>query len=88
MNITEDITKLFDELKHQRDEIQLQLHLANMEVKEEWEKVELKWPEFERQLQEMADDTKETSQEIIHASKIIGDEISTAYKRINERLSK
>jgi len=36
----------------------------------------------------ITDDTKEASSDLIHATKIIGDELKETYKRISERLEK
>ncbi|MGR9045754.1 MAG: hypothetical protein ACU83N_10690 [Gammaproteobacteria bacterium] len=81
-----ELEKLTDQIKHQRDEIQVQMHLAGMEAKEEWEKAEKKWDEFMIKAEEIKDDTQETTEELVTATKIIGDEITQAYKRIVERL--
>ncbi len=87
MNIKKEFDELTDALKQQRDEIEVQMHLASMEAKEEWEKGEEKWGEFVDALGVITDDTKETTAELIHATKIIGDELKETYKRISERLS-
>ncbi len=87
-----DLIKEFDELaekvKQQRDEIEVQLHLASMEAKEEWEKAEKKWEDFVDTLGAITDETKETGSEIINATKVVGDELVETYKRISERLGK
>ena len=40
-----DLKNLIDDLKQQRDEINVQLHLAKAEVRDEWDKLEPKWEE-------------------------------------------
>lgn len=86
-----DIKKEFDELteivKQQRDEIEVQLHLAGMEVKEEWKEAEKKREQFFDSLGVINDDAKEISSELIHATKLIGDELVELYKRISEKIS-
>ena len=86
MEILKELEKLSDNIKHQRDELQVRMHLAGMEAKEEWEKAEEKWDEFKIKAEEIKDDTQETTEELVTATKIIGEEISQAYKRIVERL--
>ena len=86
MNIKKEFDELTDALKQQRDEIEVQMHLAGMEAKEEWQKGEEQWGEFVDALGVITDDTKETTAELIHATKIIGDELKETYKRISERL--
>jgi len=41
MNIPSEFENLTDKLKQQRDEVNVQLHLATMEAKQDWNK---EWP--------------------------------------------
>ncbi len=86
MNLKKEFDELTDKLNQQRDEIQLQLHLASMEAKEEWQEAEKSWGKFVDSLDVISDDTKEASAELIQATKVIGDELKEAYQRISERL--
>jgi len=87
-----DFKKEFEEaaevLKRQRDEIEVQIHLASMDAKEDWQKAESNWGEFVDALGEITDDTKEASDEVLKATKIIGDELKETYNRISHRLSR
>lgn len=86
MELKKEFDELSKTLKQQRDEIEVQIHLASMDAKEEWHKSEKKWGEFIDTLGVITDETKETSTEVIHATKVIGDELSEAYIRIKKRL--
>lgn len=86
MNIEKELTTLFDRLKEQRDEIEVQLHLAGMEAKEQWQEVAPKWEHFIDELGVINDSAKETTQELLHATKVIGDELHGAYSRIIDQL--
>ncbi len=86
MNVKKEFDEITESLKQQRGDIQLQIHLANMEAKQEWKKVEKNWDKFVDSIGVITDETKETSTEIIHATKVIGDELKDAYGRISERL--
>ncbi len=86
MDIKKEFDELTDALKQQRDEIEVQMHLASMEVKDEWKNGEQKWGEFLDALGVITDDTKEASADLIHATKVIGDELKETYKRISDRL--
>ncbi len=88
MNLQKEFDELTDKLNQQRDEIQLQLHLASMEAKEEWQEAEKGWGKFVDSLDVISDDTKEASAELIQTTKVIGDELKEAYQRISERLGK
>ncbi len=86
MSLQDDIQELMDTLKKQRDEISLKVHLASMDAKEEWEKAETNWGKFSAKAGEIYDDTVETTDELIDAAKVIGEELSEAYQRIKQRL--
>ena len=86
MNLKNELDELTDTLKQQRGEIQLQIHLASMDAKQEWQKAEKNWDKFVDGLGIVTDETKEASAELIHSTKIIGDELKEAYRRIAERL--
>lgn len=87
MNTLKEIEKLSDKLKVQRDEIELKLHLASMDAKKEWEKAEDKWSHFKDKLEDIGDETKETTEEFVAATKVVGEELKTAYQNIVKRLS-
>ncbi|PKM12602.1 MAG: hypothetical protein CVV13_04630 [Gammaproteobacteria bacterium HGW-Gammaproteobacteria-3] len=86
MEFLKELESLTDKIKHQRDEIKVKIHLAGMEAKDEWEKAEEKFAEFKSKAEEIKNDTQETTEELVSATRVIGDEIGQAYKRIIERL--
>ncbi len=86
MSIQDEIRELTETLKNQRDEIALKVHLAGMEAKEEWEKAEKNWDHLSAKAGEIYDDTIETTEELVEAAKVIGDELANAYQRIKKRL--
>jgi len=87
MAIKKEFGDLYKKLKVERDEIKLQLHLASMEAKEEFEKAEKQWVLVKARANEIADDTKETTQEFIAKARIVGEELKDTYHRIKQRLS-
>jgi hypothetical protein len=87
MPIKIELDNLLEKLMSQRDEIILKLHLASMEVKEEFEEAEKKWETLKIKATEIADNSKETSEELIAKAKIIGEELKEAYERISKRLT-
>jgi hypothetical protein len=88
MDLKKEFDELTDVLKQQRDEIEVQIHLASMEAKDEWHKAEQNWDQFIDGMGVITDDAKETSAELIQTTKIIGDELKNTYARISERLKK
>jgi putative cell wall-binding protein len=87
MTMKIEFDTLLEKLKSERDEISLKLHLASMEAKEEFEEAEKNWDQLKIKAAEIADDSKETSEEFIAKAKIVGDELKEAYSRISKRLS-
>ena len=88
MSVREEFEILLDKLKIERDKLNLQMHLASMEVKEEFAEAEKQWEHVRAKAAEFADDTKEASEELVTKAKVIGEELKEAYQRINTRLSK
>ncbi|WP_432741090.1 hypothetical protein ABXJ76_13100 [Methylobacter sp. G7] len=87
MSIKEDFDNLLDKLQIERDEINLKLHLASMEAKQEFEEAEKTWHRLKIKATEIADDSVETSEEFIAKAKIVGEELKDTYYRIGKRLA-
>ncbi len=85
--MNEDIEKLWDKIKTQRDELRVQAHLAKAEFKDEWEELEHKWDAAEKNLHHFQQETKETTEDIKKTAKIVMEELSSAYDRIKDRLN-
>ncbi len=88
MSIKEEFESLLEKLKVERDEVNLKLHLASMEVKEECKEAEKQWIQVKAKAAEIAADTKDASEEFIAQARIVGEELKDTYHRINKRLSK
>lgn len=87
MDMKAEFDQLITNLKQQRDEINVQLHLASMEAKEEWEKADAKWDELNKKINDIADEAKETGEEVITNAKTVAEELGYAYDRIKQRLN-
>jgi hypothetical protein len=53
------ITGQLEELKTLRDEIRLELHLASMELRDEWQKIERELPDKSRAAEQIRDAANE-----------------------------
>jgi chromosome segregation ATPase len=80
------LEKLWQDIKTQRDELRLQMHLAKAELKDEWETLEKKWPEAESKLEKFADNVEESAEELRESLGVIGSELKDTYQRIKTRL--
>ena len=89
MNIEQMIErseKVFKELKMERGELKVQLHLLNMDAKEEWEELEKKYEKFKTKASIVADATEDSAGEVVEALKLVGEELRKGYKRIRNSM--
>ena len=76
-----------EKLKTERDEINVKMHLASMDAKEEFAEAEKKWEQVKVKMAEIADEAVDTSEDYIAKAKIVGEELKDSYSRIIKRLS-
>ncbi|MGR9044162.1 MAG: hypothetical protein ACU83N_02630 [Gammaproteobacteria bacterium] len=88
MNIKEELEKFADGLNQLRDEIKVQMHLASMESRQEWDKAEKEWSHFRSQLDKISGEPKGNVDDLISKAKIVGEELNETYRRLKDRLSK
>ncbi|MEQ1621202.1 MAG: hypothetical protein ABL919_07325 [Methylococcales bacterium] len=86
MAVKEDFENLLAKLNTEREEINLKLHLASLEARDEIEQAEQQWQQIKNKAAEIADESKETSEEFIAKAKIVGEELKETYQRITQRL--
>lgn len=87
MSLKNEFDSLLGNLASAREELQLKLHLASMDAKEEFDEAEKQWQQVKNKAAEIADESIETSEEYIDKAKIVGEELKDAYQRIAKRLS-
>lgn len=76
-----DVADLKRDLKKLRGEIQLRMHLASMEAKQEWDELETKWQRFTSRAA-----LDETAESVGDALELLGEEIKRGYKRLRAAL--
>jgi uncharacterized protein (DUF342 family) len=86
MNVQQEFEKFRDGLLQQRDELLVQLNLAKLDAREEWERTEAKLEEFKAKLDTVAEEAKDASDDVWTSAKMLGEEIRNAYDRIKSRL--
>ena len=85
-NLKTEIAELVEKLRHERDELNLQLHLAKAEAREEWWYLEKKWEHFQENSAIVGDAALEASQEIGAATHKLGEELKNGYQHIREAI--
>ena len=81
-----DFDDLFEDLKKNRDELRVQIHLASMEVQEDWQELEKKMEGFSSKAKQFANEAelKETSAGLGEALTQVGRELKAGYERIRD----
>lgn len=87
MELQKEFSELVETLKTERDELMVKLHLASMDVKDEFNTLDEKWDVISEKAAEVADDAVEVSEEAIAKAKVVGEELKEAYNRVRARLS-
>jgi len=84
--VTEQIAKTLEHLKQQRDELQVQLHLAKADAKDEWTRLESQWDEIKPKLEAAREEVGKTAESVGAALGLAIDELKKGYERLRSRL--
>ena len=84
--LPENIGELLEELRKSRDELRVQMHLAALEVREDWDALEKKWDHFHGRAEQVGEATGEAAEDIGEALGLVGEELRKGYKRIRKSL--
>ena len=79
-----DLERLADELKEQRDELRLKLHLAKAEARDEFERLEKRWEHVRGKLALIAKEAGAASKDVGEATRLLLHEIKAGYHRVRE----
>ena len=79
---------LIEELKQKRDELRVQINLASMEARDEWQELEAKMEELTTKAKDLADEAGlgETGEGVGKALGELGREIKLGYERIRNAI--
>ena len=81
------LENLISNLKRERDELQLQMHLASMDAKDEYERLSGKCDELWNQFQPFRSAVGETAQNVCSALTLAADELWVGFKRVRKSVS-
>lgn len=82
----EFLTESISSLKQQRDELRLHLHLAGLEVKEEWDALDSKWRSLNDHFEPLKSAVGETSKDLLASMLLVAGELKSGYQRIGKAL--
>ncbi|MFW2403737.1 MAG: hypothetical protein ACN4GT_03145 [Gammaproteobacteria bacterium] len=77
---------LKEDLRQARDELRVQMHLAKADARDEWEKLEAKWEDFEKKLDKAGDVAEDAAEDVGKALSALGEEIKSGYERIRKEM--
>ena len=80
------VKNMISDLKQERDELALQVHLGKKEVQQEWESLEQKFSDLNQRYDPVKDAVEETGEEIWDALKSVGEELKEGFHRIRKAL--
>ena len=83
---TPELSHLIDDIKRQRDEIRVRLHLAKLEAKEEWERLEVKWDHVRGKMDIVGREAGKAVQEVGAALRLAAEELQRGYERVRQLL--
>lgn len=85
-SLTKEIELMIAGLKQARDELNVQMHLAKSEAREEWNDLEKNWQDLRGRLDRIAAEAGTASSDVLEAVKLVGEEIQKGYSRLRKHL--
>jgi hypothetical protein len=80
------VSNMISDLKQERDELSVQIHLGKQEVKQEWEKLDDKLNKLNHRFDPFKDAVAEAGDDVWDAMKNVGEEIKAGFRRIRKEL--
>ncbi|HET8711493.1 MAG TPA: hypothetical protein VFM32_08960, partial [Spongiibacteraceae bacterium] len=80
------LEQLIAQIKTERDEINVKLHLAKAEARDQWDVAEKQWHTFKQKSEKVLTEVDHTSGEVKEALSLAADELKKGYRRIREQL--
>ncbi|TWU39931.1 hypothetical protein Q31b_32470 [Novipirellula aureliae] len=80
------VAELVRGLKHERDELQLQIHLASKELRDKWDALDRKLDSLDERYTPLKGATRETADDVYDSLKLLASEISAGFDRIRKSL--
>ena len=86
MAMKSEIDESVEVIRQQRDELQLKIHLAGLEVQDEWETLEEKWDELVNKSMQLKKQLDPTLDDINVAYSLLEDELKKGYEKLKKAL--
>jgi uncharacterized coiled-coil DUF342 family protein len=80
------VENLIRQLKQERDELKLKIHLGKEDLQDEWDELQTKLAALNQRFEPLKDAVDETSENVWESLKLVGGEIRDGFKRIRKSL--
>lgn len=87
MAVRHDVRSLFDDLRTQRDELVVKLHLARADARDEWQALEKRWEHLKAKMEVVGREAGEVAEDVGEAARDVLDELKKGYARLRTLLS-
>jgi hypothetical protein len=81
-----ELQRLMEDLKRQRDELRVRLHLAKAEAKDEWERLEHTWTHVRGKMGVVGREAGKTAADVGAALRLAAEELRQGYQRVRALL--
>ena len=81
------LDEVIAKLKQERDELQVQMHLASMDAKDDYERISGKVDELSQQYEPVKDAVEESAENVFAALGLVADELKAGFRRVRKSIS-
>lgn len=86
MDTLENLQKLCEDLKRQRDDLQVKLHSAKAEARDEWARLETRWEEARTKMDVVRQESHKSTETVSIGLSLLLNELKNGYDRIRKSL--
>ncbi|WP_372748323.1 hypothetical protein [Litorivivens sp.] len=73
-------------IKTERDEIRVRMHLAAADLHDEWEELEKRWEHLKSKSRDVGEAASESAEDVGVALELLAEELKAGYRRIRQRM--
>ena len=81
------LDELLAGLKQERDELKLQMHLASMEAKDEYDRLSDKCDQLSHEYEPVSKAVEDTAENVFSALGMVADELKVGFQRVRKAIS-
>ncbi len=86
MDYRQELEKILDYLKQERDEINLKLHLGQKDLQDEMAGLEKQWQDLRQRGDKVLNAADESSEDLAAALTLLGNEIKASFEKVKDAL--